>query len=86
MGNVESEPANESPGPVKEVTKPPCTSPSVLCPGSSICIKTTQMCDGKLDCPDGSDEKCVKRCPSDCKFTFCTVFLLVVFTLPQAHM
>ncbi|XP_034457661.1 low-density lipoprotein receptor-related protein 2-like isoform X3 [Hippoglossus hippoglossus] len=44
-------------------TKPPCTSPSVLCPGSSLCIKPTQMCDGKRDCPDGSDENCVKRCP-----------------------
>ncbi|XP_040013370.1 low-density lipoprotein receptor-related protein 2-like isoform X2 [Xiphias gladius] len=44
-------------------TKPPCTSPSVLCPGSSLCIEPTQLCDEKRDCPDGSDEKCVERCP-----------------------
>uniref|UniRef100_A0A3Q2FUH6 Uncharacterized protein n=1 Tax=Cyprinodon variegatus TaxID=28743 RepID=A0A3Q2FUH6_CYPVA len=46
---------------------PSCASPSVLCPGSSICIKPTQMCDGKRDCPDGSDEKCVKRSDFRCK-------------------
>ncbi|XP_029941468.1 low-density lipoprotein receptor-related protein 2 [Salarias fasciatus] len=44
-------------------TKPPCTSPSVLCPGSSVCLSPAQICDGKKDCPDGSDEKCVRRCP-----------------------
>ncbi|XP_030290564.1 low-density lipoprotein receptor-related protein 2 isoform X2 [Sparus aurata] len=56
-----TEPPTESP--TEPPTEPPCTSPSVLCPGSSICIKPAQFCDGKKDCPDGSDENCVKRCP-----------------------
>ncbi|XP_037609246.1 low-density lipoprotein receptor-related protein 2-like isoform X5 [Sebastes umbrosus] len=58
---------NESPAPVEPFTQPPtqpsCTSPSVLCPGSSLCISPKQLCDGKKDCPDGSDENCVRRCP-----------------------
>ncbi|XP_073334409.1 uncharacterized protein [Pagrus major] len=58
---------NESPLSVKPFTEPPtepsCTSPSVLCPGSSLCINPAQFCDGKRDCSDGSDENCVKTCP-----------------------
>ncbi|CAK6954675.1 low-density lipoprotein receptor-related protein 2-like isoform X3 [Scomber scombrus] len=60
--------SNESPSPVEPFTQPPtkpsCTRPSVLCPGSPLCISPTQLCDGKKDCPDGSDENCVKRCPN----------------------
>lgn len=67
---VKNEYMNESPEPIKlspPTTTPPCTSPSVMCPGSTICIKASQICDGRKNCPDGSDENCVKRCPSSCK-------------------
>ncbi|KAM6975856.1 uncharacterized protein LKV04_015114 [Tautogolabrus adspersus] len=53
---------NEASLPVQPLTEPPCTSPSALCPGSSLCIKPTQFCDGERDCPDGSDENCLKKC------------------------
>lgn len=53
--------------PIQTFTKlsnqPSCTSPSVLCPGSVICVKPSQFCDEKKDCPDGSDEKCLTKCP-----------------------
>ncbi|XP_015240098.1 PREDICTED: low-density lipoprotein receptor-related protein 1B-like [Cyprinodon variegatus] len=68
---VKNEYMNESPEPIKlspPTTTPPCTSPSVMCPGSSICIKASQICDGRRNCPDGSDENCVKRCPSSSDF------------------
>ncbi|KAM7369179.1 hypothetical protein PAMP_013472 [Pampus punctatissimus] len=65
--SVENLISNATPSPVKPFTQPPtklsCSSPSVLCPDSSSCILPTQLCDGKKDCPDGSDENCVKRCP-----------------------
>uniref|UniRef100_A0A9J8B4V1 Si:dkey-88l16.3 n=1 Tax=Cyprinus carpio carpio TaxID=630221 RepID=A0A9J8B4V1_CYPCA len=42
---------------------PVCRSPSMMCPGTSLCISQIRLCDGKIDCPDGSDEvTCVDAC------------------------
>ncbi|XP_034457666.1 prolow-density lipoprotein receptor-related protein 1-like isoform X7 [Hippoglossus hippoglossus] len=43
--------------------KSACVAPSVLCPGSLMCIAQNQLCDAQQDCPDGFDEKdCVFQC------------------------
>ncbi|XP_039855880.1 low-density lipoprotein receptor-related protein 2 isoform X2 [Simochromis diagramma] len=64
---IERQPSNDSPVLLTPSIKPhyrlPCSSPSILCPDSSLCIKPAQICDGRKDCRDGSDENCVKGCP-----------------------
>ncbi|TSM12587.1 Low-density lipoprotein receptor-related protein 4 [Bagarius yarrelli] len=40
-----------------------CKSPSVLCESTAACMSPVQLCDGQLDCPDGSDElSCIDSC------------------------
>uniref|UniRef100_A0A4W5QVQ4 EGF-like domain-containing protein n=1 Tax=Hucho hucho TaxID=62062 RepID=A0A4W5QVQ4_9TELE len=56
---------------VKEVppAQPVCTSPSVMCRGSTLCISQTQLCDTLRDCPDGFDEEsCITKCPNGGEF------------------
>ncbi len=48
---------------VLRLPRPVCRSPSMMCPGTSLCISQIRLCDGNMDCPDGFDEvSCVDAC------------------------
>lgn len=60
-----------------------CESPSVLCQGTSLCLSPKQICDGKLDCPDGSDEVCVEQCLDTGRLCFQLYFNILVIQVPE---
>ncbi|KAK1800224.1 hypothetical protein P4O66_000272 [Electrophorus voltai] len=63
-GTDEAECALLAQGPSAGISaKKICKSPSVMCEGTSLCISQSQLCDGKLDCPNGFDElSCLHEC------------------------
>ncbi|XP_045072304.1 LOW QUALITY PROTEIN: low-density lipoprotein receptor-related protein 2 [Coregonus clupeaformis] len=61
--------SNKALPPVQPTLVQTCTSPSVMCRGSTLCISQTQLCDAWKDCPDGFDEEsCITKCPNGGEF------------------
>ncbi len=67
----------------KQVLRPPrpvCRSPSMMCPGTSLCISQIRLCDGNIDCPDGFDEvSCVDACSKPGKFFALSSMQIILF-------